>query len=79
MRKFLITESPLKVTWNVFYFTLKILFVLKIFTFLSWFFGYVEKQLDLKDKTDFKIYDVTTWKANNCDTHIAQYFKKQRQ
>ena len=79
MRKFLITESPLKVTWNVFYFTLKILFVLKIFTFLSWFFGYVEKQLDLKDKTDFKIYDVTTWKANNCDTHIAQYFKKQRE
>ena len=79
MRKFLITESPLKVTWNVFYFTLKILFVLKIFTFLSWFFGYVEKQLDLNDKTDFKIYDVTTWKANNCDTHIAQYFKKQRE
>ena len=55
------------------------LFVLKIFTFLSWFFGYVEKQLDLKDKTDFKICDATTWEANNCDTHIAQYFKKQKQ
>ena len=48
-------------------------------TFLSWFFGYVEKQLDLKDKTDFKICDATTWEANNCDTHIAQYFKKQKQ
>ena len=27
----------------VFYFTLKALFVLKLFKFLSWVFGYVEK------------------------------------
>ena len=25
----------------------------------------------------FKIYDVTTWEINNCNTHIVQYFKKQ--
>ena len=36
-------ESPLKVTKNVFYFILKALFVLKIFKFLSWRFGHVEK------------------------------------
>ena len=52
--QFLATESRLKGMKNAFYFTVKTLFVLKIFHFLSWFFGHVE------------IYDVTTWKANNC-------------
>ena len=33
-------ESPLKVMKNPFYFTLKALFVLKIFKFLSWLFGH---------------------------------------
>ena len=37
------TESPLKLIKNAFYFTLKALFVLKIFKFLSWLFGHVEK------------------------------------
>ena len=54
---------------------LRALFVLDIFTFLSLNFGYVEKRLDKKAMVDFKIYDVTDWKANNCNTHIAQYFK----
>ena len=36
-------ESPLKVIKNAFYFILKALFVLKIFKFLSWLFGHVEK------------------------------------
>ena len=36
-------ESPLKVMRNTFYFILKALFVLKIFKFLSWLFGHVEK------------------------------------
>ena len=35
---------------NNFYFMLKALFVLKIFTFLSWLSGYVEKPLDKKAK-----------------------------
>ena len=56
-------------------FMLRALFVLDIFTFLSLNFGYVEKRLDKKAMVDFKIYDVTDWKANNCNTHIAQYFK----
>ena len=46
LRQFLATESPLKMMNNAFYFTLKALFVLKIFKSLSWLFGHVEKQLD---------------------------------
>ena len=40
-RQFLANESPLKIMKNAFYFTLKALFVLKIFKFLSWLFGHV--------------------------------------
>ena len=76
LRQFLATESPLRMLKNVFYFTLKTLLVLEIFRFLSWIFGYVEKWFDYKDKVNFKIYDVTTWLANNFNTHINQYFEK---
>ena len=51
-------ESPLKMMKNAFYFTSKALFVLKIFKFLSKLFGHVLKQLDLKDKVNFRFYDV---------------------
>ena len=36
-------ENPLKIMKNAFYFTLKTLFVLKIFKFLSGDFGHVEE------------------------------------
>ena len=37
-------------------------------------FYYVQNQLDKKKAmVNFKIYDVTT---NNCNTHIAKYFKR---
>ena len=75
LRQLLATESSLKMMKNAFYFTLKALFVLKIFKFLSWFFGHVTKRLDKKDKVNFKFYDVTAWLANNRNTHIAQYFE----
>ena len=58
---------------NVFYFTSKVLFVLKIFNFLS---CHVAKRLDKKDKANFEFYDVTAWLINNCNTHIAQYLEK---
>ena len=61
---------------NAFYFMLKALFVLGIFTLLSWHFGYVEKRLDKKAIPNFKIYDVANWRANNYSTYIAQYPKK---
>ena len=35
-----------------------------------------KKRLDEKDKANFKIYDVTAWETNNCNTHIAQYLKR---
>ena len=62
---------------NTFYFMLKALFVLEVFTFLSWHFGYVEKQLDMKAMVNFKIYDVTDWTTNNFNTSITQYFNPQ--
>ena len=46
---------------NVFWLIFKALFIFEIFTFLSWLFGHVEKQLDKKAKVNFKIYDVTDW------------------
>ena len=78
LRQFLATESPLKIMIYFFFynFTLKSLLVLKKFKFLSSTFGYVEKLLHLKDKVNFEIYDVTTWLANNCNTHIGQYLKE---
>ena len=35
LRQCLVTENPLKMMKNTFYFTLKVIFVLKIFKFLS--------------------------------------------
>ena len=37
-------EKPLKVMKNAFWFMLKALFVLEMFTFLPWLFGHVEKR-----------------------------------
>ena len=61
---------------NALCFTLKTLFVLKIFKFLSLIFGLVKKWLDKTDKGNFKIYDVSIWETNNFHTHIAQCLKK---
>ena len=33
----------------------------------------------MKDKVNYKIYDITTWKRNNRNTHTTQYLKKLRQ
>ena len=69
-------ESSLKIMKNAFYFILEVLFVLKIFKFLSRLFGHVGKMLDYKDKVNFKIHDVKTWLPNNYSAHIAQYLTK---
>ena len=76
LRQFLASERPLQNMKNAFYITWKALFVFKIFNFLSWLLGHVGKRLDLKDQFNFKIYDVTTWLTNNCNTNIYQYLKK---
>ena len=48
----------LKMTKIDFYFMLKAIFVLKIFTILSWLSSYVEKWFRKKAKVNFKIYDI---------------------
>ena len=63
-RQLFATENLFKMMKNTFYFTLKALLVFKIFKFLSWVFGHAEKQLDYKDKVNFKLYDVRTWETN---------------
>ena len=60
-----------------FYLILKTLFILKIFIFfLSSIFCHDEKRLALKDKFDFKNYDVTTRLTSNYKTQLEQYLKK---
>ena len=76
LRQFLAAESLLKMMKNAFCFTSKAFFVLKVFKCLSWIFGYVAKWLDKKDKVSFKLYDVTAWLTNNCNTHTAKYLEK---
>ena len=71
-----VNESPLKVTKNVFYSMLKALFVLDIFTFLSWIFCYIEKRLDKKAIVNFEIYDLSDSRTTNYNTHIVKYLKK---
>ena len=73
LRQFLAIKNSLKWRKNVYYFTSKALFVLKIFNFLSWLFGHVKKQLD---KVNLTFYDIPAWLANNCNTCIAQYLEK---
>ena len=81
LRQFLASERPLEMMKNAFYFTLKALFILMIFKFLSWLFCHVEKRLDKKDKVNFKIYDVTTWFTNSYNTYrlISKEIKAIRQ
>ena len=63
-------------TSNAFYFILEALSVFSRYLVFVLTFWSVEKQLDHKDKTDFKIYDVTTWLTCNYNTYIAQYLTK---
>ena len=69
-------ERRLKMIKNTFYFMLKAIFVLEIFTFLSLLIGYVEKWLDRKAMVNFKSYDITDWTTWNYNTHIVQYLQK---
>ena len=64
---------------NALYFTFEALLALKTFNFSFWVLGHVAKQLDEKDKVNFKIYDVPIWLINNCNTNIDQYLDKCRQ
>ena len=62
---FYLTERSLKMMANSFYFMLKDLFVVEIFTFLAWFFCNVEKRLGKTVMVNFKINGVTGWTTTN--------------
>ena len=62
---------------NAFYFMLKAFFVPEVFKYLSWLFGYEGKLLGKKAMVNFKMYGVTYCAANNYNTDIVQYLKKQ--
>ena len=49
---------------------LKALFIVEIFTFLSWLFGYLEKWLDKKVKVNSNNYDITDKTPNIITIHI---------
>ena len=55
LRQFLTSGNPLKMMKNDFYFMLKALFVLDIFTFLSWVFYYVEKWIYRKAPANIRL------------------------
>ena len=64
---------------NAFYFTLKVLSILKISKFLSWHFGQVEKLLDYKDNVNFKIDDVWNKQLKYSYCTISQDVKAVRE
>ena len=64
LRWFSTTKSPLKLMRNLFFFTVKALFVFKIFKFLSWLFKSCIKMAWLERSS----YGITTWLTNNCNT-----------
>ena len=49
----------------VFCLMLRAVFVIQIFAFLYWIFGFDEKRFDKKTRVNFKIYDATDWTTNN--------------
>ena len=61
---------------NAFYFTLKVIFALKIYKFLSWLFGHVAKQIDQKGMVNLKFYDAIACLTSSCNAHIAQCLEK---
>ena len=58
LRQFLAIETPLRMMKNAFYFTLKSLFVLKIFKFLSWLLVIYKNGLIRKISLIVKIFNL---------------------
>ena len=61
---------------NAFYFTLKALFVLKLFNFFFDFLFMHKNGLIGKIRLISNIYEVATWLTKKCNTHLTQYLKK---
>ena len=67
------SENSLKMMKIAFCFILKALSYSRCLSFCDDVLVIQEKWLDQKDKVNWKKQDVTTWLANNCNTHIYQY------
>ena len=67
----------LKALWKwwkmLFISTLKAYLILKIFKFLYWDFGHIDKRLD---HANHRIYDIKAWLTNSCNIPTAQYLEK---
>ena len=80
LSRFPATESPLKLMKNTFHFISKALFVLKIYTFLSWLFCHAEdsliRRLRLTSKfmTSSTVWQITThkWKQVHIFCNISR-------
>ena len=67
LRHFLANESPLKMMKNAFLFHLKSFFRSQDVYVFALTFWSCSKEPWLKDKVNFKFYDVKAWLANNCN------------
>ena len=45
---------------------------------MSLIIGHVEKQVDYKDKVNFKVFDVTTCLTKNYNAHIDQHLSRSK-
>ena len=77
LRQFMAAEHPLKMSKNVLYFMLKVLFVLKIIKFLPWNFDDVGRRLNKKAKVSFKMCDVTS-KQQIITIHILPHISRKK-
>ena len=67
-------DSPSNMGKMFCYFILKALFFIsRYLSFCRDFLVRQEKRPNQKQKGNFKMYDMTTWLTNSCNTHIAQY------
>ena len=63
----------------MFFISIKGLFILKLFKYLSLVFWSTWKMLDKKAKINFKFMAPSPWKKKYYNTHVDQYLQKKMQ
>ena len=71
---FCFNGRSLEMMKNAFYFMLRALLVPKYLNYCPNVF--VRQKKDPIKKVTLRIYKVTEWEVNNCNTHIAQHLNK---
>ena len=72
LRQFSAAESPFKMLKNAFYSRQKLFSFSRYLSFCLGFLVMLAKRLGMKDKINYKIYDVIAWKTNSRDTNISR-------